>query len=160
LEIFRDISLESVDVSNILNDLGLAERADKEYDAAERDLCEALRIAKHIGYVDGIASCTGNLAELALDREQWAEAETLAREALFMAKEIGRQELIAFDCHNLAKALLKQHYSAQESVAALTEAATLVQCAVDIFTVLRYKDLQEAQQTLEMIAGEQMKNEK
>ncbi|MCK7480953.1 MAG: hypothetical protein M0C28_29915 [Candidatus Moduliflexus flocculans] len=51
---------------------------------------------------------TGNLAGLALDREQWAEAESLAREALALAEKVGRQELIASDCHRLAKALLKQ----------------------------------------------------
>jgi hypothetical protein len=38
---------------------------------------------------------TGNLAALALDREQWAEAESLAREALALAEKVGRQELIA-----------------------------------------------------------------
>ena len=41
---------------------------------------------------------TGNLSALALDREQWAEAKSLAREALALDEKVGRQELIASDC--------------------------------------------------------------
>jgi hypothetical protein len=70
----------------------------KDYAAAERDYREALRIAKKIKDDEGTAIYTGNLAALALDREQWAEAETLAREALALAEKVGRQELIASDC--------------------------------------------------------------
>ena len=92
-----------------LNDLAGAEQLNKDYPAAERDYREALRIAKIIKDDEGIAIYTGNLAELALDREQWAEAESLAREALALAEKVGRQELIASDCHRLAKALLKQN---------------------------------------------------
>jgi tetratricopeptide (TPR) repeat protein len=82
---------------------------DKDYDSAERDYREALRIAKKNNHQEKELPITGNLAELALDREQWAEAETLAREALALAEKVGRQELIAGDCHRLAKALLKQN---------------------------------------------------
>jgi hypothetical protein len=39
-----------------------------------------------------LATCTGNLAELALNREQWPEAERLAREALKLAEAIGRKK--------------------------------------------------------------------
>ena len=109
LEIYRSISPESDDVAIALNDLAGAEHANKDYPAAERDYREALRIAKIIKNDEGIAIYTGNLAELALDREQWAEAESLAREALALAEKVGRQELIASDCHRLAKALLKQN---------------------------------------------------
>jgi hypothetical protein len=55
-----------------------------------------------------MANYTGNLADIALDREQWAEAESLARKALTLSEKVGRRELIARDCHRLAKALLKQ----------------------------------------------------
>ena len=89
-----------------------------------------------------IAEFTGNLAALALDREQWAEAESLAREALALAEKVGRQELIASDCHCLAKALLKQNR------ANLDEALSLSRRAVEIYTRLRHRDLQEAQETL------------
>ncbi len=84
---------------------------------------------------------TGNLAELALDREQWAEAESLAREALALAEKVGRQELIASDCHRLAKALLKQNHN-------LDEALSLSRRAVEIYTRLRSSRLQSAQETL------------
>ena len=41
----------------------------KDYDAAERDYREALRIAKKINYREGVVYITGNLAALALNRE-------------------------------------------------------------------------------------------
>ena len=69
---------------------------------------EALRIARKINYQDGMAYITGNLAELALDREQWPEAERLAREALALAEKLGRAELVGSDCHRIAMALLRQ----------------------------------------------------
>lgn len=74
----------------MLNDLGGAERANKDYPASERDYREALRIAKIIKDNEGTAIYTGNLAELALDREGWAEAESLAREALPLSEKVGR----------------------------------------------------------------------
>ncbi len=142
LDIFRSISPESDDVSIALNTLAGAERLNKYYPAAERDYREALRIAKKNNNQEHIAVRTGNLAELALDREQWAEAETLAREALVLDEKIGRLELIAADCHRLASALLKQHQR-------LEEALPLSRRAVEILTRLRMQDdLQEAQETL------------
>ena len=94
--------------------------ANKDYPAAERDYREALRIAKINKNNEHIAIYTGNLAVLALDREQWAEAESLAREALALAEKVGRQELIAGDCHRLAKALLKQNTVGARHVVAPT----------------------------------------
>ncbi len=142
LEIIRSISPESDAVASVLNSLAAAERANKEYAAAERDYREALRIAKIIKDDEGIAIYTSNLAELALDREQWAEAESLAREALALAEKVGRLELIADDCYRLARALLKQQQR-------LEEALPLAHRAVEIHTRLRMQDnLQEAQETL------------
>jgi len=142
LEIYRSISPESDAVSIALNSLAGAERENKDYPAAERDYREALRIAKIIKNDESIAIYTGNLAELALDREQWAEAESLAREALALAEKIGRQELIAGDCHRLAKALLKQNKN-------LEDALSMSRRAVEIFTRLRSPEkLKEAQETL------------
>ncbi|MCE7904981.1 MAG: DUF4062 domain-containing protein [Anaerolineae bacterium CFX3] len=146
LEIYRSISPESDDVAIALNDLAGAEREDKDYAAAERHYREALHIAKKVDYQEGVAYMTGNLAELALDREQWAEAETLAREALALDEKVGRQELIATDYHRIAKSLLKQNKN-------LDEALSLSRRAVEIFTHLRHRDLQEAQETLEEIEG-------
>ena len=141
LEIRRSISPESKDVANVLNSLAGAEKANKDYPAAERDYREALRIAKIIKSDELIAVFTGNLAALALDREQWAEAESLARESLALAEKVGRLELIADDCHHLARALLKQNL-------ALSEAGGLSRRAVEIYTRLRHPNLQSAQETL------------
>jgi len=142
LEIHRIISPESV--ATAFNGLAEAERAGKDYPAAERDYREALRIAKTNKNDEFVASITGNLAELALDREQWAEAESFAREALALAEKVGRLELIAGDCRRLAYALLKQNKN-------LEEALPLSHRAVEIFTRLRHPNLQSAQETLEEI---------
>lgn len=158
LEIFRSISPESGNVATVLNSLAGAESDNKDYPAAERDYREALRIAKIIKNDEGTALCTGNLAELALDRERWAQAESLAREALSLAEKVGRLELIAHDCHRIAKALLKQNLALsgaegrklEEALSpTLSEAEELARRAVEIFTRLRVPDdLQEAQETL------------
>ncbi len=153
LEIYRSISPESDDVFIALNDLAEAERANIDYRAAERDYREALRIAKRYNHQEGVAEYTGNLAELALDREQWAEAESLAREALALAEKVGRQELIANDCHSLAKALLKQNKN-------LEEALSLSRRAVEIYTRLRSPNLQSAQETLAEIEEKLKENKK
>ena len=152
LEIDRSISPESDDVATDLNDLADAEFKSKDYPAAERDYREALRIAKIIKNDEGTAICTGNLADLALAREQWAEAESLAREALALSEKVGRQELIAGVCHRLAKALLKQnpvgaHVGATRE-SPLHEALSLSRRAVEIYTRLRHPRLQSAQETL------------
>ena len=148
VEIDRSISPESDDISIDLNDLASAEIANKDYPAAERDLREALRIAKIIKKDERTAIYTGNLAELALDREQWVEAESLAREALALDEKVGRQELIAADCYRIAKALLKQS-GKSDWQSDLPEALALSRRAVEIYTRLRQQDyLQNAQKTL------------
>lgn len=142
LEIYCSISPESDDVGMALNDVAVAERANRDYSAAERDYREALRISKKNNNQEHIATRLGNLAELALDREQWAEAESLAREALSLAEKIGRQQLIAGDCQRISKALLKQNRD-------LDEALSLCRRAIEIFARLRMSDdLQSAQETL------------
>jgi tetratricopeptide (TPR) repeat protein len=146
LEIFRSISPETNEVTIALISLAEAERNNKDYPAAERDYREALRIAKIIKNDEYIANCTGNLAELALDREQWAEAESLARESLALAEKVGRQELIASDCHRIAIALLEQ--SKSKFNFDLQEALSLSRRAVEIYTRLRHPELQSAQKTL------------
>jgi len=141
VEIYRSLSPEGDDVAIVLNDLAGAEQANKDYPAAERDYREALRISKTNNDHEGIAIRTGNLAELALDREQWAQAESLAREALALAEKVGRQELIANDCGRIAKALLKQNRVNDEAL-------TLARRAVELYTRLKSPDLQWAQATL------------
>jgi tetratricopeptide (TPR) repeat protein len=141
LEIYRTRSPESEDVAILLNDLGEAERESKDLYAVEQHFREALRIAKKVHFQEGVAAVSGNLAILAFDREQWPEAESLAREALALSENILRQELIARDCHSIAKALLKQNKNLEEALA-------FARRTVDIFTFLCYGDLPEAQETL------------
>jgi hypothetical protein len=74
---------------------------------------ESLAIGKAELYLDVVAVSTGGLAELALNREHWPEAESLAREALKLAENIGRRELIAADCRRLAKALVRQRHASE-----------------------------------------------
>ena len=140
LELWRSLNPESEAVASGLNALAIAKKAAGDWDGAEADYREALRIARKIGHREGVASYTGNLAELALDRHDWLAAERLASEALALAEEIGRLELIAGNHHNLALALLKQQRAA--------EALPHAREAMAIFTQLRSPDLSEAEATL------------
>jgi len=140
LGLLRSLSAESEDVASALNWLGVGEENAGDLRAAERDFREALRVARAVGFTEGIAICTGNLAELALARKDWPAAETLAREALPMSEKLRRQELIAFHCQRLAKALVRQSKTA--------EALPHAQRAVEIFTRLGHPDLELARATL------------
>lgn len=140
VELRRTLSEESEDVAMVINDLADAERSSGDLDAAERDYQEALRIAHAVDDREGIAIYTSNLANVALDRENWPDAETLAREALFLSEKVGRKELIASDCRRLAIALARQGRKA--------DARPHAQRAVEIFTALRSSHLEAAHQTL------------
>lgn len=155
VEIYRSISPNSINVGIALFDLAETQHANKDYRSAERDYREALRIAQKNKNNEHIAEYTGNLAELTLDRAEMAKdeapvlskAEGLARKALALAEKVGRQELIAHDSHILAKALLKQNKN-------VDEALSMSRRAVEIFTRLRHRNLQEAQKTLGEIEEE------
>ena len=140
LELHRSLSAESEDVAIALNDLADAEQLSGDLAAAERDYREALRVARAVGYAEGVANFTGNLAALALDRKDWPGAEALAREALPLSEKVGRQELIAANCHRLAKALVRQGKAA--------EALPHARRAVEIYTRLGSPDLEAARATL------------
>jgi hypothetical protein len=82
---------------------------------------------------------------LALDREDWVEAETLARAALRRAEAIGRQELIALNCRYMAEALARQ--------GKMQEGVPFARRAVDIFTRLGSPRLARAQKVLAECEG-------
>jgi tetratricopeptide (TPR) repeat protein len=137
LELLRSLSAESDLVAVVLNDLAGAEFSLGDRAAAEGHSLEALRVAQAVGDVEGVANYTGNLAELALDREDWPTAETWAREALRLSEAIHRQQLIALDNQRLAHALTRQGKTAH--------ALPYARRAVEIFTHLDSPDLARAQ---------------
>ncbi len=108
LDLDRSLSAESKDVSTSLNYLANAEQDAGDFVAAERDYREALRVARMVGFAEGVAAFTGNLAALVRDREDWPGAETFGRDALTLAEKLGRQDLIAHGCSRLARALVRQ----------------------------------------------------
>lgn len=141
LDLDRGLGAESEDVAIDLSALADVERLSGDFDAAERDYPrEALRIARSVDYQEGVATYTGNLAELALDRKDWPTAEALAQEALCLSEKIGRLELIAEDCRRVAKALVRQ--------GKMPEALPYARRAVELYTRLGSPDLAQAQQTL------------
>ena len=140
LALDRSLSAESKDVAIDLNDLAGAERLSGDYVAAERDYREALRVAHVAGYAEGEAIFTGNMANLALDREDWPGAEKLARQALPLSEKIGRLELIASNCHRIAEALMRQGKSA--------EALPYAQRSVEVYTRLGSPRLESARAIL------------
>ncbi len=152
VELHRSLSAESADVARALNDLANAEKNSCDYPAAEWDYREALRIARAVDYAEGVATYTGNLAALALDREDWPGAEALAREALPLSEKVGRQQMIAIDCHRIAKALVWQGKDAVRDGDGFC-ARDYARRAVEIFRKLDSPDLFEAQAILSSCDG-------
>ena len=137
----RSLSPDSHEVSSVLNDLGESASLSGDLVAAEMNYREALRVARIAGYAEGEAYITGNLANTALQQEDWSNANQLAQEALLLSEKIGRQELIAAQCYHLAKAFLGQ--------GKIGEARPHAQRAVAIFTQLGSPELDIAFKILE-----------
>ncbi|HEV7402458.1 MAG TPA: tetratricopeptide repeat protein [Chthoniobacteraceae bacterium] len=140
LALLRGEATESGDMANVLNDLATAERLMGDLAAAERDCREAVRMARGVDDAEGVALYTGNLAEVALDREDWPGAEAQAREALSLSEGVGRPELIAEDCRRLAEILARQ--------GKVDEGLPAAERAVALFTLLGSPSLAAAQTTL------------
>ena len=135
----------SEEVASALNDVGVILRRLGRHDKAEARYREALTLARRLGNADGVATYTGNLAELALDRCRPAEAEALAREALTLAEPLGRREIIASNCTRIARALAAQGRGA--------EGRPYAERAVNILAALRSPNLSEAQAALAACAA-------
>src|SRR5688500_6820219 len=140
LKLDRTSSPDSKGASIDLYDLGEAERVSGDLDAAEREFREALRMDKAGDDREGIAACTGKLAAVALDREDWRGAEGLAREALALSERVGRQELIALNHNRLAMALGRQDRK--------PEALPHAWRAVEVLAALRSPHVELARRTL------------
>jgi tetratricopeptide (TPR) repeat protein len=140
LALHRSLGAESVDVYIGLNNLAIVEEVSGDHSAAEEHYREALRVTRIVGNANGEAICTGNLAALALNRENWSSAETLAREALALSESAQNQEAIATACYHIAEAFMLQ----KKATAALPYARR----AVKIYARLVSPDLTEAQATL------------
>jgi tetratricopeptide (TPR) repeat protein len=146
LALHRTIAAESSEVAIYLNCIANIELASGNYDSAEHNFREALRIAEKLNYRLGIATYTSNLALVALNQEDFHTTESLAREALALAENIGRLEVIGLNCYMLAKALARQGRR-QEGLA-------YARRAIEIFTKVRSEDLEEAQATLKLCEDE------
>jgi tetratricopeptide (TPR) repeat protein len=107
LKLWQMVAKEHPDIiPRGLNTLAENEHLSGDLVGAERDYSEALRIARAIDYQQGIRTYIGSLAELELDRCDWLKAEKLAREALALCEKVPHEEMIAENCHRIAKALL------------------------------------------------------
>jgi tetratricopeptide (TPR) repeat protein len=140
VELGRTISPENVYIARCLNSLAKAEYFSDDIEGAVRDYREALRVARAVEHREGIATYTGNLAEVALSHEDWFSAEVLSREALLLSEKVGHMGLVASNCHRLAIALTQQGRK--------PEALRHARRAVEIFTALRSPRLEEARQSL------------
>ena len=140
LTLGRSLSAESEEVAVNLNWLANAEKASGALASAERNYRESLRVARAVGYDQGVATSTSNLAALARAQKDWPEAQALALEALSLSEKLGRQGLIASNCLRIAQPLVRQGKAA--------EALPFARRAVEIFTRLGHPDLELARATL------------
>jgi len=140
LELLGTLGGENDKTALLLHSRAGAEYLSNNLISAERDYKEALRIFRVVGNAEGVADAIGNLAKLALDRQDWLQAGVLASEALSKSEELGRQQAIAFNCDSLAEALVQQGNR--------VEGLLYARRAVEIYTRLRSPELPAARQTL------------
>lgn len=123
-----------------MNELGETERLTHNFDAAVEYYDESLRLGKRIGYEEGVAAYTGNVAQLAIDRADWTVAEARAREALALAEKVGRRELVGRNYLRLALSLARLDRYAEGLIPALR--------ALEILSALRLPLAVEAEELL------------
>ncbi|HEV7405798.1 MAG TPA: AAA family ATPase [Chthoniobacteraceae bacterium] len=145
IELHGGTSHESREVAMALRWLAYAEMRNGDLGAAEMGTWSALRVARAVNDAEAVAYNMGHLAELALARQSWPEAEAFAREALPLSEKVGRQDLIAANCLNIAKAMMRQGGSC--------EALPHARRAIEIFANLRSPDLEMALETLRECGG-------
>lgn len=145
LDLFRNQASDSENMAVVLNDIANLEQSSGNFDDAETHFLEVLRIARGIGSSEIVAGTIGNLAILAINREDWPTAETIAREALALSEGVHSQEQIARNNRVLAKALMRQGRAA--------EALPHARRAVDIYARLDHPDLAKAQAILTECGG-------
>lgn len=147
LHLSRSLAPASRNAGIALTDLAQVELLQGDLTAAEQHVHEALGIDQKNHDAEAIAADIGRLAELALVRKEWPEAENLARKALEYSQKLGSLEFIGSGCLHLAQALAPQ--SRRE------EALPLAVRAVDIFTQLRMpRELEQAHAALQACGGE------
>jgi predicted Zn-dependent protease len=71
LALLRGLATEGIEVAATWNELAHAEQLSGNRAEAERAYREALRVSRAMGHAQGIATATGNLAALELDRKEW-----------------------------------------------------------------------------------------
>jgi tetratricopeptide (TPR) repeat protein len=140
LSINRSLNVSGSDLAMSLNDVAAVQQQCKQFEAAKKNFEEAVATAQASGSLWDIATYTSNLANLAIDREQWGEAKDRARTALALAETPGDQDLLAATCCHLSRAVLHQGQP---------EAGRLfAQRAVDIYERLRSPNIDHARQVL------------
>ncbi len=140
LDIERGLAPESPDVASALNDIATIEYLARHLDRSDQFLREALSLARKTKDAEGTTIYVGNLADLALAREDWLGAEASAGEALASSEKIGRWELVAGNLLRIAKAFARRGRN--------SEAVSHARRAVDILTELRAPGLIEAREIL------------
>jgi nucleoside phosphorylase/tetratricopeptide (TPR) repeat protein len=145
-KIYESVDPENIDLSSVVNNIGRAELALKDYNSAKCNFKLALDLAEKLEDKPAIATFTCNLAFVESECGQLPAAEDLAIQAIQLSHEIGRQELIA-GANAILAHILVQKGSPQEGI-------PFAQVAVDIYTKLRLlSSLKEAQEILEECEG-------